>query len=135
MKTKSLLIIETLAIALFLAACSKAPAPSASAQPAATPAPTAESAPFNLSKVFPDGPGRDKVMNTCGSCHPLVCVTRGQRTPEQWQNIKSSHRDKLTNAPAADLDAMFQYLAANFNDKKPEPQVPAELAQQGCTPF
>jgi hypothetical protein len=30
---------------------------------------------------------------------------------------------------------MFTYLAANFNDTKPEPQVPAELLQQGCTPF
>ena len=33
------------------------------------------------------------------------------------------------------LDAIFGYLAANFNDTKPEPKVPARFMEGGCTPF
>lgn len=105
------------------------------AEPPATKAAEATKAVFTLASVFPEGPGRDKVMGACGSCHSVVCVTRGQRTPERWESIKAGHRDKLADTSIADLDGMFAYLAANFNDRKPEPAVPAELAQQGCTPF
>ena len=91
--------------------------------------------PFRLASVFPPGQGRDKVLGTCGSCHALVCVTRGQRTTKRWENIKASHRDKLTDAGTADVDEMFAYLKANFNETRPEPRVPPELLQQGCTPF
>jgi len=99
-----------------------------------TPA-TTPSAPFNVASIFPPGPGQALVLNTCGSCHSAVCASRGQRTAEQWESIKKSHKDKLSATGSADLNAMFTYLAANFNDTKPEPQVPAELLQQGCTPF
>lgn len=115
--------------ALVLAGCG------ASAPKAAEPKAAETAAPFTLASVFPEGAGRDKVMNACGSCHSVICVTRGQRTAEQWGSIQKSHRDKLADTTPADLDGMFTYLTANFNDKKPEPKVPAELAQQGCTPF
>ncbi|MBM3729162.1 MAG: hypothetical protein FJW40_27530 [Acidobacteria bacterium] len=118
-----------LCAAAVLASCGGgAPAPAA-------PVKAAESKPFKLTDLFPEGAGRDKVMNSCGTCHALVCVTRGQRNTQQWDGIKGSHRDKLADTPAADLDSMFTYLAANFNNTKPEPAIPAELAQQGCTPF
>jgi hypothetical protein len=65
----------------------------------------------------------------------VACVARGQRTPESWAAIKEGHRDKLTNMSAADQDAVFAYLRENFNNTKPEPKIPAELIQQGCTPF
>jgi hypothetical protein len=106
------------------------PAQAASRAPAARP-----EEPFRLATVFPPGRGREKVLNACGSCHALVCVTRGQRTAERWENIKASHRDKLTDAGSGDLDEMFLYLKTNFNETRPEPRVPAELLQQGCTPF
>jgi len=103
---------------------------------AAAPAPAGQPAgPFRLASVFPPGKGREKVLATCGSCHALVCVTRGQRTAERWENIKAGHRDKLTDAGAADVDEMFAYLKTNFNETRPEPQVPPELLQQGCAPF
>ena len=130
-----------LVCAWLLTGCGKStPPPAGNAQaaglktaPAA--AVTSPSTPFNVASIFPTGPGRDLVLNTCGSCHSVVCVTRGQRTGDQWESIKKEHKDKLSASSAADLNAMFSYLAANFNDTKPEPQVPAELQQQGCTPF
>jgi cytochrome c5 len=111
-----------------LAGCSKPAAP----PPAAVSAPQA---PFKIADVFPEGPGQEKVLNTCGSCHSLLCATRGQRTKDRWEAVKTSHKDKMQGASADDLNAMFGYLAANFNDTKPEPVVPGELLQQGCTPF
>jgi len=33
------------------------------------------------------------------------------------------------------VDLMFTYMKENFNDTKPEPQIPAELQGQGCTPY
>jgi len=88
-----------------------------------------------LNTLFPSGPGHDLTLSTCGTCHPVACVARGQRTPESWAAIKEGHRDKLTNMSGADQDSVFAYLRENFNNTKPEPKIPAELIQQGCTPF
>ncbi len=106
------------------------PAEAAAAAPAAAP-----SKAFNVGSIFPEGPGRKLVLNTCGSCHSVVCAARGQRTAARWESIREDHKDKLGATTGADLKAMFSYLAANFNDTKPEPEAPAELLQQGCTPF
>jgi hypothetical protein len=32
-----------------------------------------------------------------------------------------------------DYDTLFAYLAENFNNTKPEPELPEPLRQQGCT--
>ncbi len=129
----ALLLTGLLMAALLLTACGKSPASAPKAE--AAPNTEAATAPFKMSSIFPDGPGRTKVMNTCGSCHAVVCVARGQRTAERWESIKMGHRDKLADTTSVDIEDMFTYLAANFNDKKPEPRIPPELAMQGCTPF
>jgi hypothetical protein len=98
------------------------------------PTPKAEQ-PFSLAGVFPPGPGRDLVLDACGSCHPVACSALGQRTAERWEVVKEGHKDKLTGRSSADVNAMFAYLKENFNDSKPEPKIPAEMAQQGCTPY
>jgi cytochrome c5 len=135
---RSQLLVVVLASAVLLAACGKSstPSPTPTTDPAQAEPPKAPpAASFNVTSIFPPGPGRDMVLNTCGSCHPVVCSARGQRTAERWESIKEGHKDKLTGASSADLNVMFSYLKANFNDTKPEPQIPAELLQQGCTPF
>jgi len=95
----------------------------------------ASSKPFKLADIFPAGPGRELVLDTCGSCHPVACSALGQRTAESWEGIKKGHKDKLRGHSSANVNAMFSYLKANFNDSKPEPKIPAEFVQQGCTPF
>jgi hypothetical protein len=123
--------------ALLLAGCGKnAPPQENGKTSAAAQSPPAASAKlFSLQSVFPAGEGRDMVLSTCGSCHSVVCSTRGQRTSERWDTIRKDHADKVTGQTPAELDTMFAYLKTNFNDTRPEPQVPADLAQQGCTPF
>jgi hypothetical protein len=131
-----------------LAACGKSEAPPAdtakSAAPAATPAasPAPSAAPAagaakaaNPADLFPAGAGRQLVLDTCGSCHPVACTARGQRTAAQWDHIRESHEDKVSALTTAQMDVLYAYLKANFNDTKPEPQIPAEFLQQGCTPF
>jgi hypothetical protein len=103
-----------------------------SAQNGSAAAPAEKFTPANL---FPAGPGRDMVVSSCGSCHSLLCVVRGQRTAQRWDTIKQSHRDKLTSVSGSDLDTMFVYLKEHFNDTKPEPTIPAEFLQEGCTPY
>ncbi|MBM3740021.1 MAG: hypothetical protein FJW39_30045 [Acidobacteria bacterium] len=123
-------MIVVILIMVLLSACATAPAP------APAPAPEKKAAePFRLTSVFPAGPGQEKVLSTCGSCHAVGCAALGKRTAANWDNVKKSHKDKMTQINAADLDAMFGYLASNFNDSKPEPVFPPELLAQGCTPF
>jgi putative hemolysin len=126
-----------------LAACGKSSsetgnaAQAAAAQPQSTPAASAEkpAGQSSLASIFPPGPGRELVLNSCGSCHSAVCAARGQRTAERWDSIKKDHKEKLSGSSSEDLNVMFSYLTANFNDTKPEPQIAPELLQQGCTPF
>lgn len=133
-----------------VAACGGSPSPGAPATSApppaastpATAAPAAQAGPaatsggtFKIADVFPPGNGRELVLNTCGSCHSIVCSTRDQRTAARWDSIMQGHKDKVTGLSDADLTTLFTYLKTNFNDTKPEPVVPAELLQQGCTPF
>jgi len=132
-----------IAVGCLLAACGKSAsergsaAQAAASQPQSTPAVSTEkpAGQSSLASIFPPGPGRELVLNTCGSCHSTACAARGQRTAERWDSIKKDHKDKLTGSSSEDLNVMFSYLKANFNDTKPEPQIAAELLQQGCTPF
>ena len=134
--------------ALWAAACGNAGSGGSSQEsttrPAgsAAPAPAAQGAaqgqpgqPFNINTLFPPGPGHDLTLSTCGTCHPVACVARGQRTMESWAAIKEGHKDKLSNMSTADQDAVFAYLRENFNNTRPEPKIPPEAIQQGCTPF
>lgn len=129
-----------------LAACGKSGTPAAettrsaapaSAQPPSPPdtAGTGAAEAPNVASFFPQGPGRELVLDTCGSCHPVACSARGQRSATQWDRIRESHEDKVSGITSAQMDVLYSYLKANFNDTKPEPQIPAEFLQQGCTPF
>lgn len=114
-------------------------APVSASAPAATPpassTATASGQAFKVGDVFPPGKGRELVLDTCGSCHSVGCSARDQRTADRWDSIKQGHRDKVTGLASADFDTLFAYLKENFNDKRPEPAIPAEFLQQGCTPY
>lgn len=123
--------------AAIVGACSEAAAPSAgsesSSQAQSTKAPAqTPPMPATVADLFPPGPGREPVLNNCGSCHNLACSTIGQRMASRWDALKESHKEKASDA---DLDATFAYLKANFDDSKPEPKVPPRFLEGGCTPF
>lgn len=141
--TRSLCIAGLILGGSLIGACGKADQPAETpkavvpvASPAASASPAADAAkPATAASLFPAGDGRQLVLDTCGSCHPVACSARGQRTSAQWDRIRESHADKVSALTKAQMDTLYTYLKANFNDTKPEPQIPAELLQQGCTPF
>ena len=91
--------------------------------------------PATLADLFPDGPGRSLVLDSCGGCHAVACSAIGQRTPARWDNLKEDHRDKVANLSEKALETTFAYLKEHFNDSKPEPSIPAHFLAAGCTPF
>jgi mono/diheme cytochrome c family protein len=89
-----------------------------------------------LPEILPPGKGLTLLLENCSSCHSVVCAVKGQRPVDRWESLKNDHKDKVTGLSDGDLNTLFSYLAENFNNNKPEPNLPPELAQQGsCTPF
>lgn len=88
---------------------------------------------MDLSKILPAGAGRDLFLNNCTSCHAFVCSVNGQRTADNWSTIQANHQDKVGGMSDADYKTLFAYLIANFNDKKPAPVLPPELAGMVCS--
>ena len=111
---------------------------SSGARPAAAPAAsqTAKApeapAPKTVADIFPPGDGRELVLNNCASCHNVACTAIGQRPSERWDALKVSHKEHVSGV---NLDVVFGYLNANFNDTKPQPNVPPSFLEGGCTPF
>ncbi len=106
--------------------------------PAATAAPTSASTTgqpgkVNIDAIAPPAPGRDLLFDNCTSCHSWVCAVVGQRSAGAWQTVKTTHRQRVTALSDQDYNTLFDYLSSNFNDQKPQPDLPPELASQGCT--
>jgi hypothetical protein len=102
--------------------------PPAAAIADAAPAPE----PATVADIFPPGPAKAQVLNSCASCHNVACAAIGQRTAERWNALKDSHRENVANA---DLDLIFAYLSEHFGADKPQPNVPPAFLEGGCTPF
>jgi hypothetical protein len=88
---------------------------------------------LDLDAFAPPGPERDLLVQNCGICHSFVCALRGQRTAEHWQAVRQNMRYKVGSLDDRAYDALFAYLAANFNDQKPEPVLPPEFQDLGCS--
>jgi hypothetical protein len=89
-----------------------------------------------LPEILPPGKGLTLLLENCSSCHSVVCAVKGQRPVDRWESLKNDHKDKVISLSDGELSTLFSYLAENFNNNKPEPNLPPELAQQGsCTPF
>jgi hypothetical protein len=110
----------------------EAPGTTPGAPPASQSAAPAAPEPKTVADIFPAGAGRDLVLNNCASCHNVACAAIGQRTSERWDALRVSHKEHVSGV---DLDVVFGYLKANFNDSRPQPNVPPAFLEGGCTPF
>lgn len=106
---------------------------SSSSEPAVTEAASAE--PATVGDLFPEGLGRQLVLDACGVCHAVACSAIGQRPAARWDNLKEDHRDKASGLSEEELETLFAYLKEHFSDSKPEPRVPPRFLEAGCTPF
>lgn len=125
-----------LAAALLGLGCGLAPESGEPPEPA-SPAeqPEAPPAPASLAEIFPPSPARALVLDSCGVCHAAACSAIGQRTQARWGGLQQGHRDKVADMSDEDFEALFAYLRENFNDAQPEPNVPPQFLEGGCTPF
>lgn len=115
-------------------AAASSPASSVSAAIASSSASSSgQSNKVDLTKIFPPGNGSNLLLNNCTSCHSFVCAVKGQRTTDQWASVKLRMREKVSSLSDADFNAIFEYLQQNFNDTKPEPELPPELKDLSCS--
>lgn len=123
------------AFSLCIVGCGSEPGSSEQSTPQVSDPPPVEAAAASLADIFPEGLGRSLVLDSCGACHAAACAAIGQRTEARWASLKEDHRDKLSDMNDADYVVLFAYLSENFNDAKPEPVVPPQFLEGGCTPF
>jgi mono/diheme cytochrome c family protein len=108
----------------------------AGATASVTAAPVASAAaPATVADLFPPGDGREPLLSNCANCHAVACAAMGQRTEPRWREIEEAHDSHVPGLPEADRQRIFAYLRANFNESRPEPTIPPEFLDRGCTPF
>ncbi len=121
-------------LALAASGCGEGDPPDGEADDAEPPV-VASAAPMSLADIFPEGLGRDLVIESCGGCHAAACSAIGQRTPARWRALEIDHSDRVADMSEEDYRIVFSYLSENFHDGQPEPVVPPEFLAGGCTPF
>jgi mono/diheme cytochrome c family protein len=108
---------------------------SASPDPPAQLAAAPVDEPRTLADLFPEGEGRDLVLNNCSACHAAACAAMGQRPASRWEDLREAHREHVPSLSDEQIRTVFAYLGSNFSDRHPEPFIPAHFLDRGCTPF
>jgi hypothetical protein len=77
-----------------------------------------------MDAIFPPGDGRDLVLDNCLTCHSFLRFVLLQRTPEQWAYTRRTMRQQVPHLDETQVDRLFGYLEAHFNDRTPPPELP-----------
>ena len=61
---------------------------------------------------FPDGPGKELLLDVCSTCHSPATITRaaGYNSPQQWRDVFST----MVSLPDAQAETIAGYLAEHF---------------------
>ena len=90
-----------------------------------------QSSPAKPGSDFPDGPGKDAVVATCGGCHAIDRLKAGY-TPQGWRTVMRMMVNFDTPLPPEQLEIVTQYLIKSFPERKrPEAKIipgPVETA-------
>ena len=84
---------------------------------------------IDMDAIFPDGAGRELLLNNCTNCHSFVRIVLMQRTRQQWSVVKSNMRPRVAGLSDHDVDTIFDYLEDAFNETRPEPKLPKWLLE------
>lgn len=68
------------------------------------------------SQTWPDGPGKDIVVGTCGGCHDTNRLRVGY-TPEGWKSVTSMMRNFGAPVPPDQWATVTEYLTRNFPER------------------
>jgi virginiamycin B lyase len=75
---------------------------------------------------FPEGPGKEILVQTCGACHPADRVRAGY-SPEGWHTVIRMMLNFEVPIPNDQVEPLTEYLIKNF----PEKQRPAAVIVDG----
>ena len=81
----------------------------------------------NLDEIFPQGPGRDLVLENCQNCHTFVPIVVLQMDKDAWHRNSLDHRDRVTTLTDDQFKTVYEYLTTNFGPHRPVPRLPKEL--------
>ena len=129
-------LIPLIVIGLLVGACG----PKAIPQPTVTPTPTATGVPLpgpdptpppgaRIASYFPEGAGRDLILEWCGTCHNLALILTTRKDPAGWATYMKNRRADIAFLGDDEVKTIQDYLVANFTPDKPIPQIPAELTR------
>ena len=131
-------LIPLIVIGLLVAACGRktTPQPTAQPTPTATPAqvplPGPDPTPppgARVASYFPEGAGRDLVLEWCGTCHNLALILTTRKPADGWATYMQNRRADIAFLGDAEVKTVLDYLVANCTPDKPIPQLPPELTR------
>ena len=81
----------------------------------------------DLEAIFPQGPGRDLVLENCQNCHTFVPIVVLQMDKDAWYRNSLDHRERVTTLTDQQVKTIYEYLSTNFGPHRPVPRLPKEL--------
>ena len=104
-------------------------------EPEAGPPPghASEAKPFNIRDVFPEGPGRELVLDNCQSCHVVVPILVLRMDEAAWYRNSIEHRERVEGLGDEDFEILYEYLSSTFTPDRPIPKLPAALLDTWTT--
>lgn len=124
--------VFALAAALLLASCARSPTVAeAETEEASQPAPEAK--PFNIRDVFPEGAGRELVLENCQSCHVLVPILVLRMDEAAWYRSSIEHRERVEGLTDQEFEVLYDYLTSKFPPDRPIPKLPPALLDSWTT--
>jgi len=83
----------------------------------------------DMNAIFPQGDGRDLVLNNCQNCHTFVPIVVLQMDAAGWTRSSVDHRARVSSLSDGEFERIYTYLKANFNPQRPVPRLPPELLE------
>lgn len=125
------LCLATVAASILISCATAPPAQQVGAEDPGTP--SGEGKPFNIRDVFPEGPGRELVLNNCQSCHVLVPILVLRMDKGAWHRNSIEHRERVEALGDEDFEVLYDYLTTTFTPERPIPELPAALLDTWTT--
>ena len=88
---------------------------------------------IDMDAIFPEGPGRNILLNNCQSCHTWVPVVLLGMNEDEWNRWRQDHRQRVPGIPDDQFEILFDYLVTNFNPNTPVPDLPPAMLESWTT--
>ena len=87
----------------------------------------------DMDAIFPEGEGREILLNNCQSCHTWVPVVVLGMNEDEWARWRQDHRARVPGIPDDRFEVLYDYLVTNFNPSTPVPDLPPALLESWTT--